>query len=197
MSSKKITNIALLTAVVVLLQSLSTLGLFTTRNGVSFAFGFVPIMIGVVCLGLWTGVFLGFAFSSVVLIFALCGMDALTLALIQAKPVLTIFLIYLKGCLAPAVSYFVYKALSKKSVRWGVYLACPICPIINTAVFCFMMLLFYRSTLSSTPGFSGDGVMKIVFITLAGVNFVVEFIINLIFAPVIYRLKGLYDKLFA
>lgn len=194
MSSKKITNIALLTAVVVLLQSLSSLGLLKIGQ-FSLALSFIPVMIGVICFGFWTGLFLGFIFSTVVLIFGLTSLDGgFTFLLFQYKPVLTVFLIYLKGCLAPVASYFVYKGISNKSEKWGTYIACPVCPMVNTGIFCVMMLCCYRGFLVNL--FGSDNAVKIVFITLVGWNFVIEFAINLVIAPAVYRLKILYDKLF-
>lgn len=194
MSSKKITNIALLTAVVVLLQSLSSLGVLKIGQ-FSLALSFIPVMIGVICFGFWTGLFLGFIFSTVVLIFGLTSLDGgFTFLLFQYKPVLTVFLIYFKGCLAPVVSYFVYKLIATKSEKWGTYVACPICPMVNTGIFCVMMLLCYRGFLVNL--FGSDNAVKIVFITLAGWNFVIEFIINLVTSPMVYRLKVLFDRLF-
>lgn len=194
MSNKKITNIALLTALVILLQVLSSLGLLKIGQ-FSLALSFIPIMIGVVCFGFWAGLFLGFIFSTVVLIFGLTGLDGgFTLLLFQYKPFLTVFLIYLKGCLAPVVAYFVYKWISKKSDSWGVYVSCGVCPIVNTGIFCLMMLLFYRSWLVNF--FGSENAVKIVFITLAGWNFVIEFLINVLISPVIKVVKDLYAKLF-
>jgi len=57
-----------------------------------------------------------------------------------------------------------------------------------------MMLLFYRSWLINF--FGNENAVKIVFITLAGWNFVIEFLINVLISPVIKVVKDLYAKLF-
>lgn len=63
------------------------------------------------------------------------------------------------------------------------YLASMIAPIANTAIFIVGMALFFRPTLELWAG--GGNVLVYALTGLAGVNFIVEFAVALIFAPAI------------
>lgn len=185
LTAKNITYLAMLTAVLVLLQSLGAFGVLSFGK-ISINLTLVPIMIGVVVLGVWAGLFLGFVSCIVVTIYALTGVDVFSNLLIEYKLFLTIALIFVKGCVAPFVASLVYKAFAKKSELVGTWVAFIVCPIVNTAIFCLGMLLFYKSFLVAT---FGGNVMYIVFITLAGINFLVELAINIVCAPIVYRVN--------
>ena len=189
-TAKNITYLAMLTAVLILLQSLSTFG-FLTVGGISINLTLVPIMIGVVLLGIWGGLILGFVSCVVVTIYALTGVDVFSQALIQYRPFTTILLIFVKGIVAPFVASISYKILTKKSKLVGTWASFIVCPIVNTAIFCLGMLIFYKAFL---VGVFGNNVVYVVFITLAGVNFLVELAINIVCAPVVYRVNKIVNK---
>ena len=195
-TSRDIAYLAILSAIIIVLQSLASFGLLKVGQ-ISISLSLVPIFLGVVLIGFWGGLILGFVFSTVVLIYALTGVDGFTLLLLQYSPAMatmTVILIYVKGCLAPVVSFLVYHALKKKNSQVAVYVASILCPIVNTGIFCLAMLLFGRNFLLSHPEiFVSGSVYYIVFFGLAGWNFVVEFAINLVLSPAVYQVKKIYD----
>ena len=194
LTSKEVAYIGILSAIIILFQSLASFG-FLKVGQISISLSLVPIFLGVVFVGLWGGLILGFVFSTVVLIYALTGVDAFTLLLLQYSPamaVMTVILIYLKGCLAPVFSFIVYKSLKGKHDKTAVYLASALCPIVNTGIFCLAMLIFGRRFLYGLLG--QKNILFLVFIVLAGYNFLVEFAINVLLAPAVYHVEKIYAK---
>lgn len=192
-AAKMIAFLGIYIALVIVVQSLSTVigKLFSV---VAPTLAFVPILLAIITLGVWQGVVLGAVFSTVVLIFGLTGVDGFTSFVIQDQPALTIILIYLKGCLAPLVAGLVYKVLKDKMPKGSIWIASFLLPIVNTGIFCIGMLLFYKGTLSKIPDFNGLNMVYIVFISLAGVNFLVEFFANVILTPVVTDVKKIFDR---
>lgn len=197
-SARNITYLAILLALVIVLQVFS--GYFqvgTTR----LSFVLVPIALGGMILGVWAGLFLGLAFGLVVVIDALCGLDAFTLLLINASPasaVFTIILCLAKGAAAGVGPALIFKFLSKKNAYVATFVAALAAPILNTGVFvigAFCMPNVLRDVFTSL-GVSVEGLSAgyIVFVLCVGVNFFVEFAINLICAPAIYTVDRVVTK---
>lgn len=193
--SKKLAFFAIFVALVIVVQVLSTV-IGKLFGIVAPTLAFVPILIAIVILGFWQGVALGAVFSTVVLIFTVTGYDSFSLLIFQDQPILTIIMIYAKGCLAPAVAYLVYKALKNKMPKGSIWIASLLLPIVNTGIFCVGMLLFYRGFLLNVdiPSFKGHNIFFIVFIALAGVNFLIEFFVNIILTPVVTDVKKVFDS---
>lgn len=197
-SARSITYLAILLALVIVLQVFG--GYFqvgTTR----LSFVLVPITLGGMILGVWAGLFLGLAFGVVVVIDALCGLDAFTLLLINASPVSAVFTIMLclaKGAAAGIGPALIFKFISKKNAYVATFVAALVAPILNTGVFvigAFCMPGVLRDVFASlgmnVEGFSAG---YIVFVLCVGVNFFVEFAINLICAPAIYTVDRVVTK---
>ena len=189
--SKQLAFLAIFVALVVVIQVLSTV-LGKIFMVVAPTLVFVPILIAIVTLGFWQGVLLGGVFSTVVLIFTVTGYDSFSLLIFQDQPVLTVIMIYAKGCLAPVIAGLVYNALKNKMEKGSIWIASLLLPVVNTGVFCLGMLVFYKGFLVET--FKSDNVFYIVFITLAGVNFLVEFFANVILTPVVTDVKKIFDR---
>lgn len=197
-SARNITYLAILLALVIVLQVFS--GYFqvgTTR----LSFVLVPITLGGMILGVWAGLFLGIAFGVVVVIDALCGLDVFTLLLINASPasaVFTIILCLAKGAAAGVGPALIFKFISKKNAYVATFVAALATPILNTGVFvigAFCMPSVLRDVFGSlgmnVEGFSAG---YIVFVLCVGINFFVEFAINLICAPAIYTVDRVVTK---
>ena len=187
--TKKITYLAVLSALVIVLQCISTVLGATWKVVPTLAL--IPIILGAIILGVWQGAFLGFVFSTVVFIFGISGYDAFTYAMIQYNPVLTIFLIYFKGCLAAFVAGLVYKFTKNKLPKASVWFASALCPIINTLTFCLALFLYVPFI--NDLGLDGN-LMYTVFITFAGVNFLIEFALNLILTPAVITVRNVFNK---
>ena len=78
--------------------------------------------------------------------------------------------------------------------KGSIWIASFLLPIVNTGIFCIGMLLFYKGTLSKIPDFNGLNFVYVVFISLAGINFLIEFFVNVILTPVIIDVKKVFDS---
>ena len=181
------TTLAVLIAVVAVFQ----LFLGQIRVGpVTLTFVLLPIVVGAVILGPEAGAILGFVFGAIVLIQGITGQDHFTFVIFQAHPVTTSLLCVGKGVAAGGCAGLVYKLLRKKNETVAAVAAAATAPVVNTGLFILWGLLLVRDTLSAnlaTFSWSGDSVLLFLIIGCAGINFLVEFALNVILSPVIVR----------
>ena len=197
MKSKNITRmvqLAILLAVVVVLQCF--LGSIKV-GATSFSVVLVPIVVGALILGPAAGAFLGFAFGLVVLIYGISGQDVFTNMLFQAHPVFTAIICLGKGAAAGWGAGMVYKLVVKASSFWASVAAAATAPILNTGLFILGGLTLVRGTLEANlAAFGTDSVVVFLVIGCAGVNFLVEFVVNMILSPAIYRIVTIVRRKF-
>ncbi len=173
---KKLTGLALLTAVVVVLQVLTTL---VARAGMfSFTIALVPIVVGAALYGWKAGAWLGFVFGAVTL------MDAAAFFAINIPG--TIVTCIVKGTMAGLMAGVVYKLLEKKSRFAAVLAAAVTAPIMNTGFFILGCLAFFLETI--TEWADGGDVFLYIIAVLVGVNFFIELGVNLVLSPTIVKL---------
>ena len=72
-------------------------------------------------------------------------------------------------------------------------LSAIVAPIGNTGLFLICMLVFFKDVLISWAG--GSGVIYYMFTGLVGWNFVIELVINIIAAPMLYRVSKAVRKI--
>ncbi len=189
---------AMLAALIVVLQ---TTAVIIKIGPLPMSLVLVPIVIGACLLGAKAGAFLGFVFGLVTMIMGITGADGFSLLLFQAKPFWFIVLCLLKATMAGLGSALIYQALGKalkgKNITVQTVLASISAPVINTGIFVVGMLIFYYGSLPSLfPDAVGgyNGTLAFIFIGLAGLNFVGEFVINLVLTPVIVRVVDIVKK---
>ena len=181
-------------AVVVILQMFVSipLGMFT------ITLTLVPIMLGAILFGPLSGAFLGGVFGVVVAIQVITGAagPASTLMLVQA-PVITVVLCILKGAVAGWVSGLVYQAIRKtEKTKLAVILSAVACPIVNTGIFCLGLVVFYNNLLNEWSIAGGyAGAFTFILLGLIGLNFVVEFAVNVLLIPVSLRMMKIVKRL--
>lgn len=182
----RMVQLAILLAVVVVLQCF----LGSIRVGAtSFSVVLVPIVVGSIILGPAAGAFLGFAFGLVVLIYGITGQDAFTNLLFQTHPVFTSIICLGKGAAAGWGAGMLYKLLEKISPFLASVAAAASAPVLNTGLFILGGLTLVRGTLEANlAAFGADSVVVFLVIGCAGVNFLVEFLVNLVLSPAIYRI---------
>ena len=185
-NTRKLTGLALLTAVVVILQFL---GAFIRFGPFSISLVLIPIVVGAALYGVLAGAWLGFVFGLVVL---LSGDAA---AFLVISPIGTILVVLLKGALAGLCAGAVYKALSGRNETLAVIVAAIVAPVVNTGIFLLGCLVFFLPTVrewGQAMGFENVGTYMIV--GLVGGNFLFELLVNVILSPVIVRLVRLGKK---
>ena len=184
-STRTLTGMALLTAVVVILQFL---GAFIRFGPFSISLVLIPIVVGAALYGPLAGAWFGFVFGLVVL---LSGDAA---AFLVVSPLGTILTVLLKGSLAGLCAGLVYKSLSRsetkvRGVDLAVIAAAVVCPVVNTGVFLLGCLAFFMPTISEwAAGMGFESVGKYMIFGLVGGNFLFELLFNIILSPIIVRL---------
>ena len=181
---KRLSYLAILTAMVVVLQSV---GIFTgMATGLSVNLSLVPIVIGAALCGKWAGAWLGFVSGAVVLL------DPSTVGFMQYSLILTIILCLLKGALSGFVAGCVYKLIEKKSKVVGTLVAGILAPFTNTSVFIIgCMTIFYDYVKSGTVGETFIGLLGVFIMT----NFIIELVSSMVLSPAIVRILNAKSKI--
>ncbi len=189
-TAKNIAYLSVLTALVVVLQMF---GGYFTIGATSLSFVLVPIVLGGILLGVWAGAFLGFVFGLITYLYGVTGADFFTSILFQSHPLLTALTCFGKAIGAGVISGLCYRFIARKNEMVGVFVASAIAPIVNTGLF-----LLGALTMSDviTQNFVEDGTTLVyfLFIGCAGINFLVEFAINLLLSPALSRVERVVKK---
>ena len=172
---KQMVGIALLMAVVVVLQ---LLGSFIKFGPVEVSLVLLPIVIGAAVYGPVAGAILGATFGAVVL--AQPG----TVFFYDMSVFGTVFVVMVKGALSGWLAGLTYKALTKKSPMLAVILCAIVCPVVNTGIFFLGCMTFFYEDLA----LMGENVALLVITSFIGLNFVAELLVNVLCCPVIVRL---------
>lgn len=195
MKSNKISRmvqLAVLLAIVIILQCF--LGSIVV-GATSFSVVLVPIVIGAILLGPGAGAFLGFAFGLVVLTRGITGQDGFTNMLFVAQPLFTALICLGKGVAAGWSAGIVYQMLAKANSFWASVAAACIAPVVNTGLFILGGLTLVKGTLEANLGALGaESVLIFLVLGCAGVNFLVEFGVNMVMSPAIYRIISVIKK---
>ena len=179
-STQKLVLLAILTAVVIILQ---VLGTFIRFGPFSISLVLMPIAIGAALLGIVAGAWLGLVFGFVVLI---SGDANLFLAI---NPAATVLVVLLKGTLAGFIAGVAYKCFEKYSKTISAVAAAIVCPVVNTGIFIAGCYLFFLPTITEWATAAGAaGVTAFIFIGIIGANFLIELGINIVLSPAIVRL---------
>lgn len=187
-SSKQITGIAVLLALVIVLQA--ALGSITI-GVVQLNFTLIPIVLGAILFGPFAGAFLGFACGVVVLVQVIMGLAPFYVLIWANDPFITLLTCIVKTTVAGLVSGLLFNLLKKKNVYLALFLASGVVPVINTALF----VLGCLGMTDSVYVMAGDvNVLKFILVGIVTFNFFIEFAINLIFSPALYRVIGIVDK---
>jgi uncharacterized membrane protein len=191
-------QLAMLVALVVALQMLSAL-IPPIGGTVSITLTLVPVVIGGILLGKRAGAILGFAFGIIVMINCINGLDIGGNILWTANPFFTALICLVKGTAAgfcPALFYELICKKQKNATAGKKLLATVVAslsaPIINTGLFICGMFLLFKDTLYAWAG--DTNVITYIIVVLAGLNFTVEFFVNVILSPAILRITDVVDK---
>lgn len=179
---RRMVGIAILAAVVVVLQSV---GSFIRFGSVSVSLVLIPIVVGAAMYGPGAGAVLGGVFSIVVL------MQPDTAFFYGISFGGTVVTVLTKGILAGWLSGLTFRALAGRNEWLAVGLAAMVCPLVNTGLFALGSRLFFWSAYAEMGG--GDAMM-ILLTVMIGFNFIAEFAANVICSPVILRILHAANK---
>ena len=179
----RLTGLGILTAIIIVLQVLTT---FVRFGPFSITLALSPIVVGAAMYGKGAGAYLGAVFSVVVVIMCITGGDVGGFMVWSANPVMCVIMCMLKGTAAGFLAGLMYQLVGKKNQLLGVILAALISPIANTGIFIIGMLLFFRETLASWAG--GSDLLTYIIMGLTGVNFLVELGVNIVLSPIVVKI---------
>ncbi len=179
----RLTGLGILTAIIIVLQVLTT---FVRFGPFSITLALIPIVVGAAMYGKGAGAYLGAVFSVVVVIMCITGGDVGGFMVWSANPVMCVIMCMLKGTAAGFLAGLMYQLVGKKNQLLGVILAALISPIANTGIFIIGMLLFFRETLAAWAG--GSDLLTYIIMGLTGVNFLVELGVNIVLSPIVVKI---------
>ncbi len=185
---KKILDMVILAMLLALVIVLQIFGGFIKVGMFSPSLVLIPIVVAAILVGPLGGAIIGGAFGVVVVVQCAMGIDAGGFILWNINPLLTALLCLLKGACAGLVPGLIYKAIAGKEpsderILVSSIIAALSAPIINTGIFVAGLALFFTDTLYAWSG--GTNVMLYIITGLIGINFLLEFAINLIVSPAI------------
>ena len=180
----KMAEFALLAAIVIIFQLLGSFGLLKIGT-TSLNLVLIPVVIGSIVLGLGAGTILGLIGGLITLWAGISGVDPFTEVLFGAQPFFTALICLVKMAAAGFGAGVVYRLIKNKNTFAATFAAAAAAPIINTGLFILGGLFLVGETLKAN--FVGDGNTLLYFLVIgcAGLNFIVEFVLNIVVSPAI------------
>ena len=185
----RMTGLAILTAIIIVLQIFTT---FVKFGPFSITLALIPMVVGAAMFGIIAGAYLGAVLGVIVTIMCINGADPGGAMVWAANPAMCAVMCILKTALAGLCAGLVYHALEKKNRYLAVLLAAIVAPIVNTGTFIIGMLLFFRDTLYIWAGETDT--LTYIIVTIVGVNFLVEFGVNIVLSPIVVRIIDAVKK---
>lgn len=181
----KMAEFALLAAIVIIFQLLGSFGLLKIGT-TSLNLVLIPVVIGSIVLGLGAGTILGLIGGLITLWAGISGADPFTAGLFGAQPFFTTLICLVKMAAAGLGAGAVYRLIKNKNTFAATFAAAAAAPIINTGLFILGGLFLVGETLKEA-NFVGDGNTLLYFLVIgcAGLNFIVEFVLNIVVSPAI------------
>ena len=177
---KRMASIALLMALVVVMQAISSI--IPPVSGFPISLVLIPIVLGAALYGPGAGAILGATFGVIVFINCVTGTDPGGAMVFQANPVLCLLVVLGKGILAGSLAGLAYKLVSKWNSHVAMLCAAIVCPVVNTGFFIACMLTFFKDVLAAWAG--GGDIIAYIMTGLILLNFVPELILNIVFGTV-------------
>ncbi len=184
MDVRRLVYFSLFTALVVVLQCMASF--VFPKIGLSLNLSLIPIVLGVALCGRFTGAWLGFVSAFIILF------DPATAGFMSFNASATIFLVIFKGVMAGLVAGLVYGLFVKKNKTLAIFLAAVAAPIVNTGIFLAGCFIFFGQMVVAAAG--GANALGYVLTFWIGINFVIELLVNAVFAPTISKLIDLGKK---
>ena len=191
----RMVELAILTAIVMVLQAMGIV-IKIPFLGTPVSLVLVPIALGAMILGPAAGAWLGLVFG--VQVYVQCGvmgLDPFTAFLFNSNPVITAGICLVKSTLAGFLAGYVYRLVKAKNDLLAVFLAAAIVPVVNTGVFVLgcLIILDTISAFAVSIGYANSAI-HLIFIGCAGLNFVFELVVNLVFSPALQRILRIVHR---
>ncbi|MBQ9782363.1 MAG: ECF transporter S component [Clostridia bacterium] len=180
-TAKQITGIAILIALVIVLQAL---GGSISIGVVQLNFTLIPIVLGGILFGSLIGALTGFVCGVVVLIQVIMGIVPFYTLIWAGDPVVVALTCILKTTVAGFLCGYIYNLIAKKNKIVATFVASAIVPIVNTTLF-VIGCLFMTNSVYGMAG--SENVLTFILVSIVTFNFFIELAINLVVAPALNR----------
>ncbi len=173
-----IASLAAITAVLGFIANYVQIGTF------SLNLTLIPLVIGAILYGPLAGTILGTLIGAIILV------APSTQGFLSINPFATVVLCLAKTALAGCAAGWIFKVLWRVNLILAIVLATISAPIVNTGLFAVGCFTFFLPTMQAMAADSATNVLTVVFVTMIGFNFFIEFAINVILSPtVIYIVR--------
>ena len=184
-SVKKITGVAILVALVIVLQ---IIGNYVTLGPISINLALIPIAIGAIMFGPLAGALLGLVDG------VLCIVAPSTLEFFMPfAPFWTILTCLVKTSAAGALAGLVYRLISKKNDTVAIIVSSLLIPVVNTGIFALASFTVVANAIANLNA-TNVNVMKFVFLFVIGWNFIFEFGVTSVLSPTIVKVINIWKK---
>lgn len=186
MTTKKLTLMALFTALVAIL---AYLGGFVKIGGLaSISLTLIPVVLGAALCGPAAGAWLGGVAGAVFFMTA----DAVFWFGLSIPG--TVITVMVKGVASGYLAGLTYKAIEKKNRYVAVIASAIVCPVVNTGIFILGCLVFFMEAVKNFAIGEGMSIGAYILVFFVGLNFVFELLSNVLVSPVIVRLINIRKK---
>ena len=189
-TSKRMTGLAVLIALSVVLQILS--GIFPSLVPMNFAL--IPITLAGILYGIIGGAIVGFSCGVVVLVqvITMGGSNLFYQMIWTQDPFVTTLTCLVKTTVAGVLSGLFYKLTHRKNELVSVFVAGGIVPIVNTAL--FIVGCLFMTSVQGMAG--GQNLLVFIMVGLVGFNFFFELLTSLLVCPTLHKVIGVLKKNF-
>lgn len=171
MKTKKIVSISIFSALIIILQIISTNINF---GGFPITLTLIPIIISGAVYGTAFGTLMGLVFGACVSVMVVIGADPSGATMFAYRPVATVAICLVKGVLSAFLGSYIYRKIENKKI--GILLSAITTPVVNTLTLFVGLVLFFDYGFASLVA----GVTSI--------NFVIEVLLNVAIAPALLPL---------
>ena len=168
----KMAGTAVLAALIFIFQ---IIGNYVSIAGISINLALIPIAIGAILYGPWSGLLLG-------AINGICVLPGSGLFL-SINPFLTVLVCILKTGLAGFIAGWLFKLFKNKATVPGMFICSFIVPVINTGIFTIAAFTIFKMGLIEYFGIEQANFASFLFVSLIGINFIFEIVSILVLSP--------------
>ncbi len=176
---------ALLTALTILF---ACLGSFITIGSTNLNLALLPVIIGAALYGCLGGAWLGGVSGLVILI---SGQAAFFMGMHVAGAIITVMV---KGIVSGFCAGLVYKLLKRFNKYAAIFACAAVCPIVNTGIFILGCYTFFFVDVSALATASGSSMFAFILVNFVTINFIFEFLTNMVLSPTIHRIITIWYK---
>ena len=185
-NTKKLTGVAIVLAIEIILQVFGNF--LVSLSGVNINLSLIPIAISAIVYGPFAGGLLGLV-NGVIVLFS----PSTQAIFFQYAPLGTVLTCLLKCTIAGLMSGLVYKLLKNKNEFVATVIAALLVPVLNTGLFALGAFTVMLEAIKANNS-GNENVLKFVFLTMIGLNFIIELAITTVLTPTVEKIRKIMTR---